>query len=69
MHMFVGSTTHEASLRTTVSCGNLPVLKRLDMDQVHDSTFTNPLMSGAVAVTHVAADDAIGRATDRVQNW
>jgi hypothetical protein len=37
--------------------------------QVYDSTFTNPAMAGAVAVTHVAADDAIGRATDRVQNW
>ena len=37
--------------------------------QVHDSTFTNPQMPGAVAVSHIAADDDVGRAEGRVQNW
>lgn len=37
--------------------------------QVHDSTFTNPVMPGAVAVSHLTADDATGKATGRVQNW
>lgn len=37
--------------------------------QVHDSTFTNPKMRGAVAVSHIAADDRVGRAERRVQNW
>ena len=38
--------------------------------QVHDSTFTNPVMAGAVAVSHVAdPDDIVAIATDHVQNW